>query len=73
MTNVGENTRFLRLEVINLACFPAQNSWAAAALTVIPEVHEVGDSQEAPSWMGWEMMLLAEIFLEKRKDEGTDH
>ena len=57
MTNVGENTRFLRLEVINLACFPAQNSWAAAALTVIPEVHEeVGDSgEQAPSWMmGWE-------------------
>lgn len=28
MTNVGENTRFLRLEVINLACFPAQNSFS---------------------------------------------
>ena len=53
MTNVGENTRFLRLEVINLACFPAQNSWAAAALTVIPEVHEVGDcTQESRRHLG---------------------
>lgn len=69
MTNVGENTRFLRLEVINLACFPAQNSFSIImGLCMGNGSSSYLKSRRHLGW--WEM--LAEMLREEKREEG-DH